>query len=336
MRCNCVFALARSRRRHGHAEPAAVRLEQGKTRSRIRRSPFLDGYKRAYAAIYERHDYAAGIAQLKALKHDDHPDVANLIGYSNRKLGNYDESKIWYEAALKADPTHVRTWQYYGLWQLEQGNQAQAKIHLDKIASLCGHVLPRIPLARRSDGHGRSRRTADLLTRSSRRQRRIHGARQPRAAPRGPCLSWEWRGVHAGIAEQVTPRCSGVAFRNTSMIHARHEPGWNAISDAECGNQSQARNTCVRRKPRFAHFRPSRSALTAAAAAAATPPTGSTVGRLIPARAAAPPSRQGQHHQHQGQGQEVRIPRRLQASLRLDLREARLHGRDRAAAGAQA
>ena len=103
---------------------------------------FLDGYKRAYAAIYERHDYAAGIAELKALKHDDHPDVANLIGYSNRKLGNYDASKIWYEAALKADPTHVRTWQYYGLWQLERGNQAQAKVHLDRIASLCGVSCP--------------------------------------------------------------------------------------------------------------------------------------------------------------------------------------------------
>jgi len=112
--------------------------DSGKGKQKGQKNSFLDGYKRAYAAIYERHDYAAGIAQLRALKHDDHPDVANLIGYSNRKLGNYDESKVWYEAALKSDPTHVRTWQYYGLWQLERGNQAQAKVHLDKIASLCG------------------------------------------------------------------------------------------------------------------------------------------------------------------------------------------------------
>ena len=103
---------------------------------------FLDGYKKAYAAIYQRHDYAAGIARLKALKRDDHADVANLIGYANRKLGNYDESKVWYEAALKADPSHVRTWQYYGLWQLEQGNRAQAQVHLDRIATLCGTSCP--------------------------------------------------------------------------------------------------------------------------------------------------------------------------------------------------
>jgi Tfp pilus assembly protein PilF len=108
------------------------------TKSKGKQSEFLNGYKRAYTTIYEKHDYNAAIVQLRALKHDDNPDVANLIGYSNRKLGNYDESKVWYEAALKADPTHVRTWQYYGLWQLEQGNQAQAQVHLDKIASICG------------------------------------------------------------------------------------------------------------------------------------------------------------------------------------------------------
>ena len=103
---------------------------------------FLDGYRTAYATIYQRHDYATAITQLKALKRNDHPDVANLIGYANRKLGNYDESRVWYEAALKADPAHVRTWQYYGLWQLERDNPAQAQVHLDKIASLCGMSCP--------------------------------------------------------------------------------------------------------------------------------------------------------------------------------------------------
>ena len=39
---------------------------------------------------------------------------------------------------LEADPNHVRTWQYYGLWQLEQGNREQAEYHLRKIAELAG------------------------------------------------------------------------------------------------------------------------------------------------------------------------------------------------------
>src|SRR4029077_17183069 len=45
-----------------------------------------DGYRAAYRKIYDRHDYAAAIDQLKALGHDDTAAVANLIGYSYRKL----------------------------------------------------------------------------------------------------------------------------------------------------------------------------------------------------------------------------------------------------------
>ena len=89
---------------------------------------FRQGYRAAHATIYERNDYAAAIGQLKALGHDDNAGVANLIGYSYRKLGDYKLSQAWYERALKADPNHVLTWQYYGLWQIEQGNRDQASI----------------------------------------------------------------------------------------------------------------------------------------------------------------------------------------------------------------
>ena len=101
-------------------------------------STFGQGYRAAYATIYDRNDYAAAIEQLKALGHDDHPNVANLIGYSYRKLGDYKLSQVWYERALKADPNHVLTWQYYGLWQIEQGNRDQASYHLSRIAAICG------------------------------------------------------------------------------------------------------------------------------------------------------------------------------------------------------
>jgi tetratricopeptide (TPR) repeat protein len=106
--------------------------------SSIEDPKFLAGYHAAYATIYDRNDYTAAIEQLKALGHDDRADVANLIGYSYRKLGDYKVSQIWYERALKADPGHVRTWQYYGLWQVEQGNRDQAQYHLNRIAQLAG------------------------------------------------------------------------------------------------------------------------------------------------------------------------------------------------------
>src|ERR1035437_5022576 len=90
----------------------------------IEDAAFAKGYRAAYATIYDRNDYASA--------------VANLIGYSYRKLGDYRVSQIWYERALKADPNHVKTWQYYGLWQVEQGNRDQAQYHLNRIAALAG------------------------------------------------------------------------------------------------------------------------------------------------------------------------------------------------------
>jgi tetratricopeptide (TPR) repeat protein len=104
----------------------------------IEDAAFAKGYRAAYATIYDRNDYASAIGQLKALGHDDMAAVANLIGYSYRKLGDYKVSQIWYERALKADPNHVKTWQYYGLWQVEQGNRDQAQYHLNRIAALAG------------------------------------------------------------------------------------------------------------------------------------------------------------------------------------------------------
>jgi tetratricopeptide (TPR) repeat protein len=95
-------------------------------------------YRTAYDTIYQRNDYSTAIDQLKAMDRDDNASVATLIGYSYRKLGDYKLAQIWYERALKSDPDHVKTWQYYGLWQIEQGNREQAQYHLAKIAQLAG------------------------------------------------------------------------------------------------------------------------------------------------------------------------------------------------------
>ena len=128
----------------GGDNPAPPASDSGKDKkkndkgSRIDDPKFLAGYRTAYATIYDRNDYTNAIEQLKALGHDDRADVANLIGYSYRKLGDYKVSQIWYERALKADPDHVKTWQYYGLWQVEQGNRDQAQYHLSRIAALAG------------------------------------------------------------------------------------------------------------------------------------------------------------------------------------------------------
>jgi len=103
----------------------------------IAQEKFLHDYHVARFLILSG-NYQDGIAAMHALGHDEHADVANYIGYAYRKLGDYDDSKRWYEKALAADPNHVRTWSYFGMWQMEQGNRLKAEDYLQKVKLICG------------------------------------------------------------------------------------------------------------------------------------------------------------------------------------------------------
>ena len=105
--------------------------------------------------------YEAAFAAFKDLDADDHPDVANYLGYTARKLGDYELSKVWYERALAADPKHVRTWQYYGMWHVEQGNMLKAADFLrEDRGDLRQQGLQGIP-----GPQGRHGRDCDVLSR---------------------------------------------------------------------------------------------------------------------------------------------------------------------------
>jgi tetratricopeptide (TPR) repeat protein len=121
--------------------PTSDQTKGGKKGSdeKKRSERFGDEYLRARALIMNR-EYQAGIAAMRALGHDDNPEVANFIGYASRKLGRYEDSKFWYEKALAADPNHARTWSYYGMWHAEQGNMLKARDHLDKVQAICGNT----------------------------------------------------------------------------------------------------------------------------------------------------------------------------------------------------
>ena len=109
----------------------------GKKKKKRSELEFFDGYKVARALVLEG-KYADAIAAFKALDADDSAEVANYIGYANRKLGNYELARIWSEKALELNPKHVRTWQYFGMWHVEQGNMLKAADHLETIRALCG------------------------------------------------------------------------------------------------------------------------------------------------------------------------------------------------------
>jgi tetratricopeptide (TPR) repeat protein len=82
--------------------------------------------------------YDAGIAAMKALGYDDHPDVAGSIGFSYAKLGNLPEARAWYNKALAADPNHVATLGNSGALYVVQGDLAKARGELDRIKAVCG------------------------------------------------------------------------------------------------------------------------------------------------------------------------------------------------------
>ena len=77
------------------------RAKRRTTRARHRQGPEIPRWlsPRLQDGHTDKHDYAAAIDQLQALGHDDRASVANLIGYSYRKLGDYKLSQIWYERA---------------------------------------------------------------------------------------------------------------------------------------------------------------------------------------------------------------------------------------------
>src|SRR5437879_11353753 len=82
--------------------PDKKKKKSSEARPGIEQTAFADSYRAAYAATYDRHDYSSAIPQLKALGRDDSAAVANLIGYSYRKRGDYKVSTSWSARPPKA------------------------------------------------------------------------------------------------------------------------------------------------------------------------------------------------------------------------------------------
>ena len=126
-----------------HTRKKHPKKPQTTTQKNSSAEDFLRGYRVAYNLVYKHHDYAAGIAKLRSLGHDEHSDVATTIGYASRKLGRYDDAKYWYDKALAGDPTNARTLSYYGMWHAEQGNVLKARDYLAQVQSICGNTTCR-------------------------------------------------------------------------------------------------------------------------------------------------------------------------------------------------
>ena len=95
---------------------------------------YMNGKEQAYNGKYK----AAIIYLEKSIQNDPkNADAFNMLGYSNRKLGNNDEAFKYYNKALKLDPRHQGTHEYIGRLYLNLSQPEKAKMHLDELDSIC-------------------------------------------------------------------------------------------------------------------------------------------------------------------------------------------------------
>ena len=85
-------------------------------------------------------DYNGAIAlltQIVASKPDD-ADANNLLGYSLRKTGKWQEAETFYLKALAKDAKHLGANEYLGELYAERGDLAKARERLKVLEAACG------------------------------------------------------------------------------------------------------------------------------------------------------------------------------------------------------
>ena len=118
------------------AQPAPVIVQPPPAQAPAVQQP-ANNFQTARALILSG-KYEAGIAAMKALGYDDHPDIASSIGFAYVNLGNLAEARSWYNRALAADPNNMSTLVYSGALYVAQGDLANARGELERIKAICG------------------------------------------------------------------------------------------------------------------------------------------------------------------------------------------------------
>ena len=98
-----------------------------------------DLYKQAEDLIDDE-EYAKAIPLLqKSIQEKgEYADALNLLGYSNRKLGDKTKAMTYYTKALNLEPKHLGANEYLGELYLEMGDLPKAQERLAILKSACG------------------------------------------------------------------------------------------------------------------------------------------------------------------------------------------------------
>lgn len=90
--------------------------------------------------LIKQKNYSKALAALK-IADQTYPynaDINNLLGFTSRKLKNYQDAAKYYVKALQIDPKHLGALEYQGELFLMTKKINDAKSNLAKLKSLCG------------------------------------------------------------------------------------------------------------------------------------------------------------------------------------------------------
>ena len=75
-------------------------------------------------------------------------DAHNLLGYSHRALGKFDEAFSAYDKALAIDSKHKGALEYSGMGYLKTNQKAKAEAQLAKLKTICANCTETASLAK--------------------------------------------------------------------------------------------------------------------------------------------------------------------------------------------
>jgi len=96
-------------------------------------------YEEAKATV-DSGNYTAALPMLAGLTQNDpqNANAWNLLGFTNRKLGNMDDAAQAYAAALRINPDHRGALEYQGELYIQIGQPEKARANAARLNSLCG------------------------------------------------------------------------------------------------------------------------------------------------------------------------------------------------------
>jgi predicted Zn-dependent protease len=118
-------------------DPFDQQVKAKKKKRQDNRSEWRDLYRLAVSQVQEGR-YEAAMTTFVALEDAKSADVENYLGYTNRKMGRFEEARVHYENALAIDPEHRGALEYFGELHVETGKLEEAQGLLQRLADVCG------------------------------------------------------------------------------------------------------------------------------------------------------------------------------------------------------